>query len=134
MKAQLTIEYMMILVIMLLLFNSITLDLVNTSISDTNEIQTAEMVNISRIIVSDAVGIISMQGSGAKKNVTLRAPSDCDYMITATTIGVQCESTSPTYSKFNDQVIYALPAGSSLSFTGSTIASGKFGTVAVSRS
>jgi len=125
---------MMILVIMLLLFNSITLDLVNTSISDTNEIQAAEMVNASRIIVSDAVSIISMQGSGAKKTVTIRAPLDCDYLITTIAIDMQCDLTSPIYSEFNGQVIYALPAGSSLSFTESTIESGKLGTVAVSRS
>ena len=125
---------MMVLVIMLLLFNSVTLDLVNTSISDTNEIQAAEMVNASRIIVSDAVSIISMQGSGAKKTITIRAPPDCDYTVAATMIGVQCAPNSPIYSDFNGQVIYALPTGSSLSFTGTTIASGKLGTVAVSRS
>ena len=42
-KGQLTIEFLIILVIMLLLFSGISLDLINSSLADAFDIQTGEM-------------------------------------------------------------------------------------------
>ena len=132
-KAQLMIEYMMVLVIMLLLFNSISLDLVNTAMNDTNGLQIAEMANSSKMVLSDAVTIVSLQGSGAKKTVSLRAPPDCDYVISATAMALQCNSEYPTYSEFNGQTVYSIPAGSQVAFSTGTISSGNLGTITVSK-
>jgi hypothetical protein len=137
MKAQLTIEFMIILVIMLLLFNAVTLDLVNISTNDTNFMQTAEMVNSSRIMLSDAVSIVSLQGSGAKKTVSIRAPPDCDYMLTsATAISLRCNLGSPSETAGLNGVAVSpisIPQGVIFSINSGIITSGEVGLVTVSK-
>jgi len=135
-KAQLTIEYIVILVIMLLLFNGITLDLISTSLKDTTTIQTAEMVNASRMVMSDAVDIIGLQGSGAKKTIGLRAPPDCDYVLLSNVISLSCKFNSPSYTAgFNGASITPsdVPAGIQFLLPGGNIRSGERGTVTVSK-
>jgi len=133
-KAQLMIEYMVILVIMLLLFNSISLDLINTSTEDATFLQIAEMINSSKIVVLDAAKMISLQGAGAKKIVLLRAPPDCDYVSGVNTIIVQCDPISRFYENFSGQVL--TPSNFpkvSFSIDVGTITSGNIGKVNVSK-
>ena len=133
-KAQLMIEYMMVLVIMLLLFNSISLDLVNTAMNDTNGLQIAEMANSSKMVLSDAVTIVSLQGSGAKKTVSLRAPPDCDYVLSATSATLNCIAESAFYDDFNGRIVYSVPAGLQVTFSpAGTISSGNLGTITISK-
>ena len=133
-KAQLTIEYMIVLVIMMLLFNGITLDLVNTAVTDANKLQLSEMVNSSRIALLDATRIVSLQGSGAKKTVLLRAPPDCAYSVSATTVFLICEANSASFDLgFHGAVV--TPEGASVIYStdGGTIESGKIGEVSVTK-
>lgn len=133
-KAQLMIEYMVILVIMLLLFNSISLDLINTSTEDAAFLQIAEMVNASKIVVSDAAKMISLQGTGAKRIVQLRAPPDCNYVWNLNVISVQCDPLSRFYGNFTGQSITpnAL-TGVTYYINGEIIRSGNLGSVIVSK-
>jgi hypothetical protein len=133
-KAQLMIEYMVILVIMLLLFNSISLDLVNTSTEDASFLQIAETINVSKMVVSDSAKIISLQGSGAKKIIKLRAPPDCDYVLSLNVIAVECDPISRFYDNFTGQSItQSAITGITYSINGGIIRSGDLGSVTVSK-
>jgi len=129
------IEYMIILVIMLLLFNSISLDLVNTATEDASFLQMAEMINASKMVISDATKIVALQGSGAKRTVQLRAPPDCDYVLNIGSISTQCSQNSRFYQNFTGQTITPpnVPAGVSFNINGGIIRSGNLGTVTVSK-
>jgi hypothetical protein len=133
-KAQLTIEYMIILVIMLLLFNSVSMDLINTAQEDSGKLQTAEMVSSAKMILSDAYKIISLQGSGAKKTVAIRAPPDCDYVQQSdTVIGMECAPGSASYEEYNGAVITPVVTGVKFIISDGTIGSGTLGTIAISK-
>ena len=127
------IEYMVILVIMLLLFNSISLDLINTSTADASFLQMAETINASKMVVSDTAKIISLQGTGAKKIVQLRAPPDCDYVLNLNAITTNCDPESKFYSNFTGQPITPALTGLTYSVNGGTIKSGDLGSVTVSK-
>ena len=133
-KAQLTIEYMIVLVIMMLLFNGITLDLVNTAVIDANQLQLSEMVNSSRIALADAAKIVGLQGTGAKKTVLLRAPPDCAYALADNAIYLVCESGSVSSNLgFHGAIVTPPSALALFSITGGTIESGEIGAVSVTK-
>ena len=91
-KGQLTIEYLIILVAMLLLFSNISLDLLDFSLRNTVEIQTSEFIRSSDNLLNYSINSISLQGAGAKKSVYLRPPSDCDYLVNPHDITLRCPS------------------------------------------
>lgn len=136
-KAQLTIEYLVILVIMLLLFNGVTLDLLSTSVTYTERIQTSEMMNATKLTITDAMNLVSLQGSGAKKTVSARAPPDCDYVIDVIGQGIislACEYGTPSYNGgFNGLVVASALPKTSLSLSNNLIKSGELGTITVSK-
>ncbi len=131
------IEYLIVLVIMLILFNSISMDLINTAQEDSGILQTAEMVSSAKMILSDAYKIISLQGSGAKKTVTLRAPPDCDYIQQSlSAISMDCVPGSTSANAGYDGAIItpgSVATGISFTITDGTIGSGKLGTVTISK-
>lgn len=129
------IEYMVILVIMLLLFNSISLDLINASTEDAAFLQIAEMINVSKMVVSDTTRMISLQGSGAKKIVQLRAPPDCDYVLDLNVIAVECDPISRFYDNFTGQPITPPTTLTEITYSinGGIIRSGNLGSVIVSK-
>ena len=136
-RAQLTIEYMIILVIMLILFNSISMDLISIAQIDSGELQTAEMVSSAKMILSDAYKIISLQGAGAKKTVALRAPPDCDYVQSSpTVISLECVPGSASDNAGYDGTAITpggvLP-GVYLTIVKTIIGSGQLGTVTISK-
>lgn len=125
---------MIVLVIMMLLFNGITLDLVNTAVTDANILQLSEMVNSSRMVLTDAVNVVNLQGSGAKKTVLLRAPPDCSYSLAENVIYLVCELNSISSNLgFHGAVI--TPPGASVTFSmdGGMIESGEIGAVSVTK-
>jgi hypothetical protein len=132
-KAQLMIEYMVILVIMLLLFNSISLDLVNASTEDAAFLQIAETINVSKMVMSDTAKMISLQGTGAKRIIQLRAPPDCDYIMGINIITVECDPNSRFYDNFTGQFITPSIAGITYSIDGGSIRSGDLGSIDVSK-
>ena len=134
-KAQLTIEYMIVLVIMMLLFNGITLDLVNMAVADANSLQLSEMVNSSRMALADAAKIVGLQGSGAKKTVLLRAPPDCALSSADNVVYLMCEPGSVSYDLgFNLAALNSPSASVKFLIDGGTIESGEIGAVSVTKS
>jgi hypothetical protein len=89
------------------------------------------------MVLADAIKIVSLQGSGAKKTVSLRAPPDCDYVLYSgsTSIYLKCIIGSPSYALFDEVFITPdiMPAGVSFSIPGGVIVSGELGTVAVKK-
>ena len=101
-KGQLTVEYLIILVAMLLLFSSISSDLMEFSLRNTIELQTGEMIRAADLVLESSVDAMNLQGPGAKKTVYLRAPSDCDYMISSYKIVTECVVGSASYELYNN--------------------------------
>jgi hypothetical protein len=135
-KAQLMIEYLIILVIMLILFNSVSMDLINTSQADSGTLQTKEMVSSAKMILSDAYKTISLQGSGAKRTVALRAPPDCDYIQQPqNAISLDCVAGSASAADYDSVVITPSNVATGIYFTITdvVIGSGKLGTVTISK-
>lgn len=125
---------MIVLVIMMLLFNGITLDLVNTAVADANQLQLSEMVNSSRIALADAAKIVGLQGTGAKKTILLRAPPDCSYSLAENVIYLVCDLNSVSSNLgFHGAVITPIGASVTFSINGGTIESGEIGAVSVTK-
>ena len=132
-KGQLTIEFLIILVIMLLLFSGISLDLINSSLADAIDIQAGEVIESADFVVTKTVDSIALQGSGAKKTITLRAPTECDFALSPSKIIATCDVGSGSYEKYHGAVIgpNSLPSGVVYSVTTEIIESGKSGTVEI---
>ncbi len=97
MKAQVTIEFLIILVVMMLLFSAVTMDLVKTSLENSFQMQTLQAVDSANSSVLSAVKIVSIQPAGAVKSVMLRAPADCNYSVNTKSIALQCSGFSKKY-------------------------------------
>lgn len=108
-KGQLTIEFLIILVAMLLLFSAISMDLIEFSLTNTLEIQTAEMVRSTKLILNSSVNSINLQGPGARRTLYIRAPSDCDFIVNPTFIELECEPESASYEDYNGMIIGETP-------------------------
>lgn len=104
-KGQLTVEYLIILVTMLLLFSSISSDLMEFSLRSTVELQTGEMIRAANLVLENSVNAIKLQGPGAKKTIYLRAPSDCDYVVGSGQITLDCVPGSASYELYNGEII-----------------------------
>ena len=126
-KGQLTIEFLIILVVMLLLFSGISLDLITSSLEDAFDIQTGEMIKSADFLVKDSVDNLLLHGSGAKKTIVLRAPSECNYAVSSKKIIVECEIGTTSYGAYHMIVIGPdpLPTGIAYSATSPIIESGK---------
>lgn len=105
MKGQLTIEFIMILAIVFILFDAISLDLISSSTSDSIIIQNSEIAKMASIAINSTAEAFRFQGSGAKTSLFLRAPSDCDYLIYLGNITLSCIATSPVFSGLNNTLI-----------------------------
>jgi hypothetical protein len=130
-RGQLTIEFLIILVVMLLLFNAVSMDLIQTSLSDSMSTQTAETIRSESALINATVNSLRYQASGAKSTINLRAPSDCGLMVSANDIVLSCDSAS---SSVNYTGASLVPVYTGVSYSGpAQIAKGKMGAVAITR-
>lgn len=107
MKGQITIEYLIIIVLLLILFTNISMDLAADSMEKTLYVQTNQTIRVAEMSVQDAVGSLTYQGAGARRSVQLRAPADCRYLFNATQFRVNC---SAKFDRFG-ALVSRLPAG-----------------------
>jgi uncharacterized protein (UPF0333 family) len=91
MRGQITIEYLVIFVILLILFTSISVNLMNESMASTLEVQRVDMIRAAGVVVGSAAESLRYQGSGARSTASIRAPPDCDYTVGASSIAVNCD-------------------------------------------
>lgn len=119
-KGQLTVEYLIILVAMLLIFSSVSSDLMEFSLRTTIELQTGEMIRASSLVLENSVNAVNLQGPGAKKTVYLRAPSDCDYVVSSSQIELDCEPGSASYELYDGKEVgpvFLLPGGNRMEYS-----------------
>ncbi len=95
-KGQLTIEYLIILVVLLILFTSVSMDLMTFSTQNTLEIQTRETMKAHDQLLTQTASTLSLQSTGARKTLVLNAPSDCGYDISASQITLECQDGTPS--------------------------------------
>lgn len=131
MRGQLTIEYLIILVVMLVLFNAISMDLVQSSLSDTMSTQTLESVKSQRYLISSVVESMRYQASGARSIIYLRAPSECALVVSVNNVALSCDSGSASVNYTGTSLV---PSYNGVSYgPAQTIAKGKTGTLQITR-
>lgn len=131
-KGQLTIEYLLILVVLIMLFTSVSTDLMDFASRNTFKVQTKELEQIHNTTLHNTVDIVALQATGAKQTLTLQAPSDCSYAITASEITLNCVSGGPA-ENFTGHVIGEIESGKDVSYTSGEIPAGKTGKLIVTK-
>jgi len=96
-RGQLTIEFLIILVIMVLLFTGISLDLVGSAVDDSIYIQTSQLLNSAEFMISSTQKNLLLQGSGARKTLIIHAPKLCIIKF-GTKIQTDCEGNAAGFS------------------------------------
>jgi hypothetical protein len=123
-KAQITVEYLIILVTMLILFSSVSMNLIQYSLTTASEAQTGEMIRAANSSLSGAINAVSVQGTGAKKTVLVRASPDCDFFVRLDSVVATCEPTSASYLKY-DGAVFATVGGSGATLSCTSCSGGK---------
>ncbi|MEM0372338.1 MAG: hypothetical protein QXO69_00630 [archaeon] len=93
-RAQITIEYLVVLVVMILLFTSVSMDLTDFSLQNAMQSQTASLIAVSEHALLSSVEAVKYQGPGAVRSVSVRAPSDCSFIVGEKEVAVDCPATS----------------------------------------
>lgn len=136
MRGQLALEFLVILAVMLLLFNVVSMDLMNTSVSDALSLQMAETVSSVKSVLNATAEAFAFQGSGAKKTLYLRAPPDCNVVADPAQVTLSCVSTSSFYATYDGMKVsptgafsYACPSCSD----GKTVKAGRAESVTITK-
>jgi len=133
-KGQLTIEYLLILVILIMLFTSVSTDLMGFASRNTFKIQTKELEQIHNTTLHNTVNIVALQATGAKQTLTLQAPSDCNYSIATLEITLECIENSAA-ENFTGNIIGKIEASKMVGYTPAPgkIKAGKTGKVVIEK-
>ena len=133
MKGQITVEYLVILVIMVLLFTSISMDLSEFSLENAMQMQTNSLMRASESVLLSSVKEVSLQGDGAKKSVSVRAPSDCAFKVMEYYISLDCREASFSSEEFDGMRIAEIDtaAYAGVRYLPITIENGEIGIVQV---
>ncbi|NYZ79840.1 hypothetical protein H0N95_01150, partial [Candidatus Micrarchaeota archaeon] len=86
--------YLIVLVIMILLFTSVSMDLSDFSLQNAMQSQTNELIRASNHTLTSSVDVIKYQGTGAIRSVSIRAPSDCSFTIGNKDVTAVCRNSS----------------------------------------
>ena len=116
-KGQLTLEYLMILVILLLIFNGISLDLIASSTSDASLFQSTGIVKAAVITINETVESFFWQAPGASRVVALRAPPDCDIVFNGASITLSCVPGSAGFDVLNGKAITPVVSGQTIAYS-----------------
>ncbi len=131
-KGQLTIEYLLILVILIMLFTSISTDLMDFASTNTLQIQTEQAINIHNTTLHNTVNIVALQAEGAKQTITLNTPPDCEYLVSDSSITLQCIAGTPS-QEYTGTTIGNIAPGTGVTYSGENIPASKTGKVTVER-
>jgi|GEM_PF-5955670 len=103
-RGQLTIEYLLILTILIILFTSISMDLMDFSSQETLQIQTEQLSEIHGSTLRNNAEVINLQGSGSKQTILITAPPDCGYNLQNTRLVLKCMSGSPSEEYTGEEI------------------------------
>ncbi len=110
-KAQITIEYLIILSVMILLFSAVSMDLISSSLTNTMQIQTSELIRQANSSFQHAITELSTQASGSSETIKLRSSADCDFIVMPSYLLVNCSPSSASFNEFNNTKIAEAPSG-----------------------
>ncbi len=127
-KGQITIEYLLILVVLIMLFTNVSMDLIQFTSKNTLQMQTKEIEKSHNQTLQHISQSISLQAPGAKQTMLLNTPPDCAYNMTTKNITLECREDTPsenytgeTIGKTTEKVQYlnprTIPRGESAQIT-----------------
>lgn len=135
-KGQITVEYLLILVIMILLFSSVSMELIDYSITNTMQIQTNEIIRQTEANFQNVNDALSLQAPDSKATVKVRSSTDCDFQVTSTSLLTICDSASSSYVEFEGISFATAPSGinyNCLTCDGGLISNGELEIVQISK-
>ncbi len=98
MKSQVTVEYLLILVVMLLLFSSVSMNLVEESLKTSMQVQTKQSIAFVNSSLVSAAGLLLTQAEGASVLVEVKAPADCSIEVNNYYLKYVCSGYSEEYN------------------------------------
>lgn len=93
-RGQITVEYLVVLVVMILLFTSVSMDLTDFSLQNAMQSQTNQLIRASEHALASSVDAVKYQGPGATRTVSVRAPSDCSFTVSPKELTAVCRDSS----------------------------------------
>lgn len=123
-KGQLTIEYLLILVVLVILFTNVSTDLMNFTSKNTLQLQTKEIERAHNQTLLNTIQTLSLQAPGAKRSLTLTAPSDCAYIVEPDRVKLDCGRDTPSYN-YSREVIGKVPPEIQVAYTTDKIPQGE---------
>jgi len=94
-KGQLTMEYLIILTVLVILFTNISTELMDFASQETLQIQTEQISEIHSSTLNNNAESIALQAPGARKSILITTPPQCSYQIETQQITLQCISDTP---------------------------------------
>ena len=110
-RGQITIEYLIILSIMILLFSSVSMDLINSSLTNTMQVQTGEIIRQTNSTFQNVINELSLQASGSNMTIKLRSSADCDFIVYSNYLVTSCFPESASFKQFNNTKLAEAPSG-----------------------
>ena len=135
-KGQITVEYLIIIVIMILLFSSVSMELIDFSLTNTMQIQTNEIIRQTNSSFHNAIDELSLQAAGSKTTVKIRSSTDCDFLVSGNSLTTICDSASSSFTEFEGLAFAIAPAGityTCLTCNGGLISNGELEIVQISK-
>lgn len=135
-KGQITIEYLIILSIMILLFSTVSMDLINSSLTSTMQVQTGEIVRQANDTFQNMISELSLQASGSKATIKIRSSADCDFILHSNYLELNCSPSSASFKDYNGTILAQAPSGITydcLTCTGGLITNEELQTVQITK-
>lgn len=95
-RGQITIEYLLILIVLILLFTNVSMDLIQFTTTNTLQMQTKEIEKSHNQTLKHISQSLSLQAPGAKQTLLVNTPPDCAYAVNSTNITLQCREETPS--------------------------------------
>lgn len=114
-RGQITIEYLLILVILITIFTSVSMDLMNFTTDSTLRIQTEELQKTHNYTLKNNIQSISLQAPGAVQTIAVTTPPDCLYNVTSGRITLNCTEGTPS-ENYTGTVIGNIPSSQNIHY------------------
>ena len=110
-KGQITIEYLIILSIMMLLFSAVSMDLISASLENTMQVQTGEIIRQVNSTFQNKISELLLQASGSKTTVKISSSADCDFIVNSSNLVLNCSPETASFKEYNGTLIAQAPPG-----------------------
>lgn len=97
-RGQIALEYVIVIVVIILVFSTVSLDLIGESQSDVKALSRALFERTGKSAIQSAGSLVSLQGAGAKRTIFIRAPPSCVFVVLPDSVVEYCEPASAPFS------------------------------------